>query len=131
MTTIASRLRDDEGFGLTEIVVSMFMLALLAIAFLPLLINGLKQSAATTTLATATQFVNTQMQKASSVSTCSAVTSLGGVQSMTDPRGVTIQMTTVVGSCPTGTGTVAVTSTAIRNDTGATLVTGSTLVFLP
>ncbi|MEO5534690.1 MAG: hypothetical protein ABIR17_06105 [Pseudolysinimonas sp.] len=129
--TIIERLRDDDGFGLIEIVVSMFMLALLAIAFLPLLVTGLKQSAATATLATATQLVNTQMQKASAANTCSAATSLGGVQSLTDPRGVVIQMTTVVGGCPTGAGTVSVTSTAIRNDTGTTLATGSTLVFLP
>jgi Tfp pilus assembly protein PilV len=129
--SITARLRDDDGFGLTEIVVSMFMLALIAVAFLPLLINGLKTSSATATLATATQFLNTQMQKASAVNTCSAATSLGGVQSLTDPRGVVIQLTTTVGSCPTGPGTIAVSATAIRNDTGATLATGSTLVFLP
>lgn len=125
------RLRDDEaGFGLVEIVVSMVILALLAVAFLPLLIQGLKASSANATLATATQLVNQKMESASAVSTCSGATALGGVSSLTDPRGVTIQLTTTVASCPTGTGTVKVATTAVRTDTGATLVTGSTLVFV-
>lgn len=132
MEKVILRPADDEsGFGLVEIVVSMFMLAILALAFLPLLINGLKTSAANATLATATQLVNEQMQDASAASTCSAVTSLAGVQSTTDPRNVTIQLTTTVAACPTGTGTVRVVATAVRTDTGATLASGSTLVFLP
>ncbi len=125
--------RDDEaGFGLIEIVVSMFILALLAVAFLPLLVQGLKTSAANATLATATQLVNQKMESASAVSTCTGVTAIAGVSSLTDPRGVTIQVTTTVAACPTGgtTGTVKVSSVAVRTDTGATLVTGSTLVLV-
>ena len=124
-------LRDDEdGFGLIEIVVSMLILALLAVAFLPLLVQGLKASSSNATLATATQLVNQKMESASAVSTCSGATALGGVSSLTDPRGVTIQVTTTVASCPTGAGTVKVASTAVRTDTGAVLIAGSTLVFV-
>jgi Tfp pilus assembly protein PilV len=126
------RLRDDEsGLGLVEIVVSMLMLAALAIAFLPMLVQGLKTSAATATLATATQLVNQKMEAAGATTTCSAATALAGVSSLVDPRGVTIQVTTVVGACPPGTGTIRVASTAVRTDTGATLATGATLVFIP
>ena len=42
---IVERLRSaDHGYGLVEIVVAMFMMALLAIAFLPLLIQGIQTS---------------------------------------------------------------------------------------
>ncbi|MGV3714222.1 hypothetical protein [Pseudolysinimonas sp.] len=132
LTSRARTFRDDEaGAGLVEIVVAMLMLAALAIAFLPLLVQGIRTSATTATLATATQLVNQRMQAASSVSTCSGATALAGTSSLTDPRGVTIQVVTVVAACPSGSGTVRVASTATRTDTGATLATGATLVLIP
>jgi Tfp pilus assembly protein PilV len=128
---IAERLRSDTGFGLIEIVISMFVLAAISLAFLPLLIQGLRQSAANTTLATATQLVNERMQLAQAGGPiCSNVSAVGGTEDFTDPRGVVIRVTTVVGTCPTGTGTVGVTATAVRLDTTATLATSSTLVFV-
>ena len=52
---------DDEGLSLIEIVVAMFILALLSVAFLPLLVQGVRQSAQTATIATATQLANARM----------------------------------------------------------------------
>lgn len=128
---IAERLRSDTGFGLIEITVSMFLIAALAMAFLPMLIQGLKQSASNTTLATATQLVNERMQLVASAGTvCGNITALGSTEDFTDPRGVVIRVTTTVGTCPTGPGTVAVTATATRTDTAAVLVTADTLVFV-
>jgi type II secretory pathway pseudopilin PulG len=128
---IAERFRSDSGFGLIEIVISMFMLAALAIAFVPVLIQGLRQSASNTTLATATQLVNERMQLVQGAgTTCSVVAGLGITEDFTDPRGVVIRVTTTVGTCPTGSGTVAVTATAVRLDTSATIATAKTLVFV-
>ena len=128
---ILERLRSDSGFGLVEIVISMFMLAALAIAFVPVLIQGLKQSAANTTLATATQLVNERMQLAQSAgSTCSVVAGLGITEDFTDPRGVVIRVTTTVGTCPAGAGTVSVTASAVRLDTAAQIASAATLVFV-
>jgi len=127
----ASSQRSDEGFGLIEIVVSMFMLALLAMAFLPILVQGLKQSSSNATLATATQLVNQQLQQAQAKGpTCTNVESVAGTQQLTDPQGVQIQVTTTVGSCPTGTGTVTVASAAVRQDSGDTVASASTLVYV-
>ena len=39
---LRSAAHDDRGFGLIEIVVSMFVLAALSLAFIPLLVQGLK-----------------------------------------------------------------------------------------
>jgi prepilin-type N-terminal cleavage/methylation domain-containing protein len=134
MTNIASRRRSadaDDGFGIVEIVVSMLILAILSMALLPVLIMGLKQSAANTTLATATQLVNDRIRAAQALGpVCTNVATAAGLQSLTDPRGVQLQATTVVGSCPVGVGTVNVTTTVVRLDTGATLASASTLVLV-
>jgi len=128
---IVERLRSDSGFGLIEIVISMFMLAALAIAFVPVLIQGLKQSASNTTLATATQLINERMQLAHSAgTTCSVVAGLGITEDFTDPRGVVIRVTTTVGTCPSGAGTVSVSASAVRLDTAAEIASADTLVFV-
>ena len=128
---IIERLRSDTGFGLIEIVISMFMLAALAIAFVPILTQGLKQSAANTTLATATQLVNERMQLAQGAgTTCSVVAALGVTEDFTDPRGVVIRVTTTVGTCPAAAGTVAVSATAVRQDTAEQIAIAETLVFV-
>jgi type II secretory pathway pseudopilin PulG len=67
----------EDGFGLIEIVVALFMLALLSIAFLPLLITALKTSVQNSSLATSTQLVNQQMElgtsTAASTPTCGLI----------------------------------------------------------
>jgi type II secretory pathway pseudopilin PulG len=125
---------DDEGFGLVEIVVSMLVLAALAIAFLPLLVQGLKLSAANATLATGIQLVNDSLQAAQTASPdCPAVAALAGVDAaFVDPREVSIVVTTTVDACPAApfVGTVRVAATAVRTDTGVTLATADTLVYV-
>ncbi|MBG6213160.1 type II secretory pathway pseudopilin PulG [Cryobacterium sp. CAN_C3] len=121
-----------------EIVISMFLLALLAIAFLPLLVQGVKQSSVNSSLAAATQLVNNEMELARSRTTCSSLTAT--TFSVLDPRGITLQVArTVGGSCPAATVppaapaypiTVPVTVTVTRSDTGAVLSSASTLVFV-
>jgi len=135
--TASSTVRDDTGFGLVEIVVSMFLLALLSLVFLPVLIQGLQISARNTTLATATQLVNRQIDLANAAAPdCDAVELLVGSFDEPDPRDVMIRVTTeVVGDCPTDIEDddlfVTVNVTAERLDEpGATLSSASTLVFV-
>jgi len=132
-TRITERFRSDSGFGLIETVISMFLLAILAMLFLPLLIQGLKQSAANATMATGTQLVNERIRLAQGASpVCSSVFALGGTDDFTDPRGVVIRVTTTVGTCPTNGDptTVPVSVTAVRTDTSAVLATAATLVLV-
>ncbi|MFC5928098.1 hypothetical protein D6T64_10345 [Cryobacterium melibiosiphilum] len=63
---------EDSGFGVIEIVVSMFLLALLAIGFLPLLVQSLRVSVSNSTLATATQLVTQQMEELRALGTTCA-----------------------------------------------------------
>ena len=129
--TAANAARVDEGFGMVEVLVSMLILAILSLALLPVLIMGLKQSASNSTLAAATQLVNDRIRAAQALGpVCTSVATAAGIMNLTDPRGAELQATTVVGSCPTGVGTVSVTTTVVRVDTGDTLASATTLVLV-
>lgn len=93
----------ENGFGLIEIVVSMFLLGLLAIAFLPLLVTSMQTTVRNATIATATQLVDQQMEQARSLgaaggATCSALAAMPS--ETTDDRGIRYQPTRTVAVCP-------------------------------
>ena len=100
---------DEKGVGIIEIVVAMLLLALLLLSFAPVLISITKLSGRNTTIATATQIVNQQIEAARAVSTLSAAatkcTDLVGFIAVTpapvvDPRGVTLQPVWDAVTCP-------------------------------
>ena len=71
---------NESGFGVVEIVVSMFLLALLAVAFLPLLITSLQVTVTNARVATSTQLVTRQLEQIGAAgSSCSAVKALVAV----------------------------------------------------
>ncbi len=127
-----TRRSDDAGFGLIEIVVAMFMLAVLSLTFLPILIQGIKQSGENGTRATATQIVQHQMENARAQSgDCSDVGLLTGTTTVTDTRNVVLVTTVVIGACPSSyPGTVQVTATVKKQGSSQTLASASTLVFV-
>lgn len=128
---IAGRLRSESGFGLIEVVISMFLLAVLAVAFLPLLVQSLRQSSSNATLATATQLVNERLELVQSAGgSCSSIGTFAVESTFDDSQGVTIALSTTVGTCPDATGTVLVTSSATRTDTGVVLIEAATRVFV-
>lgn len=91
-TTLPSELPDvrEGGFGMIEIVISMFLIGILAIAFLPLLLQMVMISATNATRATATQVVAQQLERVGALgSSCSAVKEFAAVTPavVTDPRG--------------------------------------------
>ncbi|WP_166785363.1 type II secretion system protein [Cryobacterium sp. TMT2-17-1] len=125
----------DSGFGLIEIVISMFLLGLLAVAFLPLLVNSVRTTVTNSSIATATQLVNQEMKKAQLAGdTCALITAYGSTSVPVvspDSRGVSYQPAHVVGPCPLaypGTVPVTVSVTVV----GSTLapVTATTRIFV-
>ncbi|TFC60397.1 hypothetical protein E3O62_06750 [Cryobacterium sp. TMT2-15-1] len=91
---------DVSGFGIIEIVVSMFLLALLIISFAPVLVNTIKFTARNTTIATAAQMANKQIEAARAVrSATSTPPSCNDIKQfllvtlppVVDPRGITLQ----------------------------------------
>jgi len=104
---------DEAGIGLIEIVISMFLVALIAMAFLPLLIRTYSTTSLNTTTATATQLLDANVDATrTTASNCQAVTNFvaAAVPTVTDPRGVVYQPhRALVGTCPGGyPGTVGV-----------------------
>lgn len=121
----------DEGFGLVEILVSMMLLAILAVALVPILIQGLQQAASNATLATATQLANNELERARSWKTCSALDP--GSLTITDAREVDLSLTTTVGSCapiPENPVSVPVHVTVTRLDTGVVVTSTTTYLFI-
>ena len=123
----------EAGFGLVEIVVAMFLLALLAIAFLPFLVQGITQSSANGTLAAATQLVNREVENARAQTACSDLTA--DTFTVDNDRGVTLRVTRTVGtSCPTAATsypiTVPMAVAVARTDTGALVSSAKTLIFV-
>lgn len=125
---------SDEGIGLIEVVVAMFLLALLAVSLLPALITGMKLAAVNTTIAAATQLANDRIRTAQAAApSCSDVTgNVAGTIETTDERGVLLRATTtVVGDCPpTEAETMKVTTVVINAETGDELATATTYVLV-
>ncbi|TFD87781.1 type II secretion system protein [Cryobacterium serini] len=65
---------NEGGFGVVEIVVGMFLIGLLAVAFLPILVQSVRVSDTNVTIAEATQVVAQQLERVGAAgSSCSAV----------------------------------------------------------
>lgn len=138
-TRTASRLREghDAGIGLIEIVVAMMILALLAIAVLPMLVQGVRTSSKNATLATASQLAGQDIDLVRTLSAdCASVSAFddGPSRIAADARGVALEIRRSVGACPAAAdypGVVRVTILVATVDAPATvLATATTLVLL-
>jgi prepilin-type N-terminal cleavage/methylation domain-containing protein len=122
----------DRGFGLIEVIVSMFLLGVIAVAIIPVLVQGLRLSTTNAGLAAATQLANQQIEQVRGATSCAAVTP-ATVTATT--QGIPLRATRNIGTtCPTqSTGyptTIRVSVSVIRTDTSAVLASASTLVFV-
>lgn len=118
----------DAGFGMIEVIVSLFILGLIAVAVVPILVQGLRLSIANAVVATATQLANQQVEQVRGTALCSAVT---GATATTSAQHVPLKASRTVGSCPsTYPGTVSVSVAVTRTDTNAVVASASTLVFV-
>jgi type II secretory pathway pseudopilin PulG len=128
------------GFGMIEIIVSLFLLSLLTMAFIPVLINSQRTAGANTTIATATQIVNQQLEGARSVRSstltspsCLDVTKFLQVTlaPVVDPRGVTLQPQWSPTLCPASyPGVVRVAVSVSRSGSTTPIASAVTLIFV-
>jgi prepilin-type N-terminal cleavage/methylation domain-containing protein len=137
LTLRAPSRSSDEGFTLVEIIVAMFILALISLALVPLLINGIKQTAQTAAIATATGLVSSQLNTArAQTATCSGVMATPAPTLPSKYRGVPMTLTTTFGACPspaptaTTPGTIQVTVTVTRTDTHLVLASATTMILV-
>ncbi len=134
------RILSESGFGVIEVVVSMFLLAILSVAFMPLLINSWKDAARNTTIATATQIVNQQIEgaravrsSASTAPSCNDVTQYLQVTlpPVIDPRGVTLVPQWDATTCPSSyPGVVRARVSVMRSGSSTPIASAVTLIFV-
>lgn len=117
----------------------MFLLAVLALAVLPLMIGVAQSSSSNGTLASANAFATSQLAPvraaypaATAAPSCAAARTALPRTNVADPAGTGLSADTVVGPCPTQfPGTLTVTVRVYRTDTPAdTLVTLPTRVLV-
>jgi type II secretory pathway pseudopilin PulG len=128
------RTASDAGIGLIEIVISMFLISLLAIAFIPVIVSALRASELNSTAATATRLVSQAIDDARSrgAADCAAAQLLNATTEEVDAQGVTITVTTAVpavADCTAGSA-ITVTVVAINNADEAVLADARTQIFL-
>jgi type II secretory pathway pseudopilin PulG len=103
--TAITPLDGERGFGMVEIIISMFLLGLLAMFFLPVLITSLQVSASNSTMAVAAQLASGQLEEARAKgSHCSELIIPPGssvVLGTLQANGANLEVRRVRGTCPT------------------------------
>jgi len=127
--------RDDTGFTLIEVLVSMLILAIIALALIPAFISQMRATSTNTTIATASQLAGQQIDAAQSLAaTCAALQAYQSqtVAAVIDARGVTLQaQRTVSLPCPsTYPATIKVKVSVTTSGSASSLATATTLVLL-
>ncbi len=130
----------DDGFGVIEVVVAMFLLSILSVSFIPVLVNSIKSTGKNTTIATATQIVNQEIEGARAVRSptattpsCLDITNFLSVTiaSTTDPRGVTLIPKWDPTSCPaTFPGVVRARISVTRSGSTTPMAQAVTLIYV-
>ena len=123
---------NDGGFTLIEVVVAMFLLAIVVTGLIPALLGSLKLSARNTNIATASQLVGQQIDVArSGVATCAALTNYKNavLPPVVDARGVSFQPIRNSVTCTAGAAGIAKVSVSITL-TGKSNVLASAITYV-
>ncbi|KJL34298.1 hypothetical protein RS86_01085 [Microbacterium azadirachtae] len=130
---LAGHQDTDEGFGLVELIIAMFLLALITIALIPALYNGIIYSSQQATTATATRELNALVETARQTHQCGASGapsgSLSAVSSSQTFRDGANQKFTTSGTFDCTTAPARLTLVATDVD-GKQIVTINALVYL-
>lgn len=96
----------DQGVGLIEVILALFVLAIMSLGVLPLLVSSVKASAINRDLVAATSFANAKLSAIRATfpdiveSSCAAVTGQNATN-VADPAGTGLKADVIVGVCPT------------------------------
>ena len=131
---------EESGLGLMEVVISMSLLGILAISFIPVLTNSWKDTSTNTTIATATQIVNEKIEGARAVRSAAATSpSCQDVLAflnvtlapVIDPRGISLLPQWSATTCPSSyPGVVRAQVLVTRPDKVTPVASAVTMIFV-
>ena len=133
-------LSKERGIGILEVVVAIFLLALIVLSFAPVLNNSIKLSGRNTTIATASQIVGEQIETARALRSSTATDpSCADIQAyvstpqavVLDPRGVTMATTRTYSGCPSvAPWAVYLSVTVTQTGTSTVLASADTVILM-
>lgn len=134
------RLQDDDGLGLVEVVIAMFVMALVAIAFLPFLATSYTAVRQNSVIASATQLLSKQFDELRTLSgldspaSCEAYTAFEQRASAADvvdvpSRNLHLSVDRDF-ECPTALPRTADFTIAVKDASGATIASATTIVYV-
>lgn len=127
------RSADAAGFSLVEVIIAMFILGIIAVALLPVLINGIQFSSQQASVATATRQLNALIEEARDSPSCATVAAARANQTFTTGNGGTFETSGTSGACsicPNTIGTaIPLQISAVQ--AGRNLATVSAEVYVP
>ncbi|WP_169582763.1 MULTISPECIES: type II secretion system protein [Microbacterium] len=124
------KMTDDDGFSIVEVVIAMFLLAIVAVALMPALFQGIRLSSEQSAVATATRELNALVEEARLSPTCAGLSAVALSKTVEDGSGGSITTSGTVGTCPATSKTVRLHLTAV-DSSGDTLATTTAIVYVP
>ncbi len=121
---------SDDGLGIIEIVIGMFLLAIIAVAILPALWQGIQFSSQQSATATATRQLNSAIEDIRENPTCAQISAAVGAHSFTDGAGRALTSSGTHSACPATSKRVTVVLSA-ADSSGRTLATVKAIVYVP
>ena len=121
---------SEDGFSIVEVLIARFLLALVAVALLPALWQGIQYSTQQSAVATATRELNALVDQARESSSCAGLTAVAVSRPVNDGANREFTTSGTVGTCPSATKTVKLVLKAV-DTSGTTLATTSAIVYVP
>src|SRR6478672_8500439 len=100
------RRTSDEGLGIIEVVIGMFLLAVIAVALLPALWQGIRYSSDQSATATATRQLNSLVEGIRDSPSCGQIAAATTPTSFKDGAGHTLTSSGSYSTCPASSKTV-------------------------
>jgi prepilin-type N-terminal cleavage/methylation domain-containing protein len=126
------RRRGDEGFSLVEVVISMMLLAMLAMAAYPLLFNSVQALAFNNITTAATITVQNQIETLRATPTCANLISAVGTDTYLDARGQAYKVSVALPSSCAEATAVGVNFTAVQSSNNRVIIKQQlTQIFIP
>lgn len=121
---------SDEGLGIIEVVIGMLLLAIIAVALLPSLWQGIQYSSEQSATATATRKLNSLIETVRDSPSCGSIIAATGTQTFSDGGGRVLKSSGTYTTCPATSKMVTVTLVA-KDASDKALATVSAIVYVP